>query len=173
MQERKIFLSTYAPAQPYLNLCTAQLNAKVPHDTGQLLPVDEPIAILVHELISPSHTNNNNHPIKYLESFSYFILSILSIRLEAHHHQELWEVKTASAILVYLVDHVLYLMRSLCAQYLPNHTATSASEGFCPTLLMIVFTPLLSTEPPVAALEYKGNQSLAISSLLFNLLKAS
>ena len=141
------------PPPSYLNFLTAQLNAKVPHDTGQLLPVDEPVPILVHDLISISHINNNNHPIKYLESFSYFILSILSIRLEAHHHQELWEVKTTSPILVYLVDHVLYLVRSLHAQYFPYHTAISASEGFCPTLLMIVFTPWLSTEPPVAALE--------------------
>merc|ERR1719233_1665120 len=87
-----------------LNFLTAQLNAKVPHDTGQLLPVDEPVPI----------------PIKYLESFSYFILSILSIRLEAHHHQKLWEVQTASPILVNLVDHIRYLCIRGVLPYTPH-----------------------------------------------------
>ena len=47
------------------------------------------------------------YSIKHLECLPNLVLRILVVDFDGHHHEELWEVDHAGAVLVHLRDHVL------------------------------------------------------------------
>jgi len=93
-----------------LDLLLGESLSKVAHHTGKLLPIDKTVSILVREVLTfIKFLTDEFYPVKHLESLADFILGILRLLLQGHHAEEFREVNHSSAILIHLVDHVLYL----------------------------------------------------------------
>ena len=90
-----------------LNLLLGHALPAEPHHQRQLPPVDVAIAILNRESKTRYNSLDLTDIVKHFEGLSDFLLLILILHLQLHHHQKLGEVNGSAAIFVNCIYQIL------------------------------------------------------------------